>query len=240
VIYVRTKASDDDGDTNRRTTLGSILTILVALAVNEVFNADTMIFDVLGLPFYRLPDSGFLALVWWIPVWAFAENLFYSLFLRKRGELDLLPEPSPLTVFGGVALIGSIAAVLEEISYRYLALLSGIAMIGLVNLIFCGIPELFYTMITIPLANLMTLGLMEPLLYHPEGWLVGAAILSSSAAFREGHAYQGFVGWVTSWYFSMAMFFLLFEQGLVACMIAHFLFNITVAVLVGLRQHFLS
>lgn len=89
---------------------------------------------------------------------------------------------------------------------------------------------MWYTYIAGPLASMVTLGKMSNILFHPSGWAVGSALLSSNGFFRDGHKYLGLFGWINSWFIGMFMFWLLFEYGIVACIVVHFLYDFFIEV----------
>lgn len=226
VNFPTLKSSDDDdsGSNWVSRTIGGIFVIIVASLINYKWGTDILIFDVFGAPFWKMPTADALQSLWFIPVWAVAINVFALGFQMWRGKR--LPNKSPGEVMKLGVVVATLAGIFEELSFRWILFLSSIALYTLSNFLFCGIPEWLSLNLFVPLADYGTLKLMSDLLYHPEGWLVGAAILSTAAVFREGHSYQGFFGWVDSWFFAMVMFYILFAYGLPVCIIAHFTFNL--------------
>lgn len=83
-----------------------------------------------------------------------------------------------------------------------------------------------YGVLLVPLADFMTMGYLHDILYHPHSWAIGAAVLSTNAFFRDGHKYQGLFGVINAWFGGMLFFWMLFEYGLVACMVVHFLYDV--------------
>jgi hypothetical protein len=120
------------------------------------------------------------------------------------------------------------AGIVEEICFRWLIFLASIAMIQLVNIIFCGLPRLIHLYIAGPIANFTTIGFLRPYLFHSVTWAVGAGLLSANAAFRDGHKYQGVVGLINSWFGGMFLFWIMFRHGLLAGILIHFLYDLLV------------
>ena len=77
-------------------------------------------------------------------------------------------------------------------------------------------------------SSFLTLGTIDNILYHPFGWFVGAGIILANAKFRDGHKYQGKFGFINSWFIGMYLFWLMFEYGLVACIVIHFLYDMLI------------
>jgi hypothetical protein len=129
------------------------------------------------------------------------------------------------------------AGVSEEIAFRWLLFYSQIIGYKIVNWLFFGfagfgIFEWLYLHITGPIANFLTLGFLEPILLNGIGWAVGAAILSSNGKFRDGHAYQGILGWINAWFTGMFFFYLMFNYSLFASIVVHFLYDIFIFIVV--------
>ena len=235
--------SEDESDSRPGyvlTTTSGVITIIIACVINYIWGTDILIFDVFGAPFWKLPTSEAIRSLWFIPVWACTINAFVCFLKLCMGER--WSNGSAAEVMKKGLVIATLASILEELSYRWILFLSSIAGFTLSNVLLFQIPEWLSLNILVPLADFGTLKLMSDLLYHPEGWLVGAAILSTSGLFREGHSYQGFLGWVDSWFFAMVMFHVLFAHGILVCIIAHFTFNLvasaTVAFAITLRELF--
>jgi hypothetical protein len=80
------------------------------------------------------------------------------------------------------------------------------------------------------MADWATHGMLHDLLYyiHPgHTWfVVGAAIVSISIRFRDGHIYLGLIGWINAWFLGMFMFYLTFQYGLLAAILVHILYDI--------------
>jgi hypothetical protein len=136
-------------------------------------------------------------------------------------------------LFAGDVLISLWAGFMEEICFRWLIFLNAIVGMKVVNFLFFGwlgfgIAEWFQIHVFGWLANLATLGYLQTVLTNPETWAVGAGLLSANALFRNGHKYLGPIGFVNSWFIGMYMFFLLFNYGLWACILVHFLYDLLI------------
>lgn len=141
--------------------------------------------------------------------------------LRKRDAGEVFALGTIISIFAGVT---------EEIAFRWLLFFGGFLTLGATNWLFFGamgfgIPEWFFTHLWGPLANWTTLGYMEPYINHPSGWLFGGTMLSVNAFFRDGHKYQGVFGWVNSWFLGMFFFYVMFNYGLLAAIVIHFLYD---------------
>lgn len=138
--------------------------------------------------------------------------------------------PSPTKVFFMGLLTSVWVGITEEIIYRWLAFFAAFGSLCLINFLFFGfigfgLPELFNIYIWAPLANFFTAGHLQAFLIGG-GWLMSAALLSANHSFRDGHKYQGFIGWTNSWFIGMFMFYLMFTYGIFAAMLAHVLYDI--------------
>ncbi|MCH7759126.1 CPBP family intramembrane metalloprotease [Patescibacteria group bacterium] len=133
-------------------------------------------------------------------------------------------------------VISAFAGLTEEIVFRWLFFLNAIWSVKLVNWLFFGwfgwgIPQGFYTYLIVPVANFFTLGSFADILYHPLGWFVGAAVIIANAKFRAGHKYLGIFGYINSWFIGMFLFWLMFQYGLLACIVVHFLYDFIIYVI---------
>jgi len=121
----------------------------------------------------------------------------------------------------------------------FIGLILGVVMIvvlGLTGNLPPGLLEWIHLNITAPIADWTTFGALHDQLYHPAGWLAGAAVLSANAGFRDGHKYQGILGYVNSWFLGMVFFWLMFTYGLLAAILVHFLYDLIIfAVTAGMK-----
>lgn len=161
--------------------------------------------------------------------WAFCIN-FYNLFTtRNHPDLNKNAE----SVLAGGFLISVWAGVMEEICFRWLIFMSGIIGIKIVNFLFFGwlgfgLPEFFQNWLFGPIANFFTLGYLATYLVNPVNWAIGSSMLSANALFRNGHAYQGCLGWINSWFMGMAFFWIMLTYGLPAAILVHFAYDMLI------------
>ena len=168
---------------------------------------------------------------WPIFAWAIGVNVLIRAFTRNTPFENRIAED----LFWHGAATSLAAGVLEEIVFRWVLFYTAIIGVKVMNFLLLGfigfgIPELIYTHIVGPLANIVTFGKMEHILFHPAGWFVGSALLGANATFRDGHKYQGFLGQMNSWFIGMFLFWMLFEYGIVACILVHFLYDLLIDV----------
>lgn len=128
------------------------------------------------------------------------------------------------------------AGAFEEITFRWLFFLDNIVSVKVANFLFFGflgfgIPAWFHNHVLGPVANFMTLHGLESQIFHPTGWAVGAAMLTTNAFFRDGHRYQGPLGVVNSWFAGMFLFWFMFQYGLLAAILIHFLYDFMIDVI---------
>jgi hypothetical protein len=176
-------------------------------------------------------------------LWGVATTLFFNV-IRNGGILRNLAGSSwsILKIGAGVSLQ---AGVFEEIVFRWLIFYAAIVGIKIVDfLIFgfagFGLEHAVHMHVLGPLADHATLGNLHYWLSNPEYWAVGAAIVSTSVLFRDGHAYLGWFGWFNSWFMSMAFFWFMFTFGLPSAVLIHFLYDFvifgTIALVIKIRD----
>jgi hypothetical protein len=156
-----------------------------------------------------------------------AINYFWNGHIEDRLGLSI-PRVALRTVWTGV---------IEEVCFRWLLFLGGIITVKVMNYIFFGgfwfgIPEWLQLNFFGPIANFFTLGYLTEYLVKPENWAIGAGLLSANALFRDGHMYQGILGFLDIWFFGMLMFWVLFTYGLPVCILVHFLNNLMIYLMV--------
>ena len=173
--------------------------------------------------------SDWLIASWPIFAWAIGLNVLVSLTTRNRKEHNRNAEK----IFVGGAVLSLIAGVTEEIGFRWLIFLNSILIIKIMNFLFFGflglpLAEPVYKYFSAPIANFLTMGSMEHILFHRAGWSVGAGLMASNSFFSDGHKYLGWLGQVNSWFIGMFMFLILFEYGLLAWITIHFLYDLSI------------
>lgn len=168
---------------------------------------------------------------WPIFAWAIGLNVLYRALTRNTPFENRLAEE----LFWLGAGQSILAGVLEEILFRWILFFTAIVGVQFFNFCFFGfigfgIPKWIYLHIGGHIANFITIGWMKHILFHPAGWFVGAAMLGANASFRDGHKYQGRFGWANSWFIGMFLFWMLFEFGLLACILVHFLYDLFIEI----------
>ncbi len=76
------------------------------------------------------------------------------------------------------------------------------------------------------MANWASLHYLQEYFSHATGWAIGAAMLAANAKFRDGHKYQGMLGWINSWFMGLYFFWLMFNYGLPAAIVVHIVYDI--------------
>jgi len=96
----------------------------------------------------------------------------------------------------------------------------------------------FYDTILIPIAYYATFKQAEPVLYggYPALFVYGAFL--ANMWFRDGHKYQGLLGWVNSWYLGMVLLYAMLTYGLLTAIVVHALYDILIHVTIYVRRKF--
>lgn len=165
---------------------------------------------------------------WPAYVWAIGGTLFFTSQklirdIRNDGESFL----------AGGFLVSVWAGVVEEICFRWFIFFGAIVGVKITNFIFFGflgfgIPEFLHMYIFGPIANFTTFGALQDFLFHKHGWAIGAALIATNARFRDGHMYQGLLGFINSWFLGMIFFYVMFVYGLPAAIAVHFLYDMLI------------
>ncbi|GAA0935628.1 hypothetical protein [Nonomuraea longicatena] len=149
---------------------------------------------------------------------------YLARFGAEEGQVVVL---RPFPVF--------VSSALEEIAFRFVLFYAAIAGARFMDFLVLGFADLhpvrwLFADVLVPVADFATAGRMrEILLLSP--WFVAAAVLASNGRFRNGHTYQGVLGWIFSWYFGMSLFLVMFEHGLPVAIAVHIFYNMTVVAL---------
>jgi len=165
------------------------------------------------------------------PIFAWGTGVATIIAICTRNDRDTNRHAEKIIARG--TLISIFAGIAEEVIFRWLFLLGAIVLVKIGNFLFFGflgfgIPSWLHLHAFGPLANWITLGHLEPYLFHSTGWAVGAAMLSANSFFRDGHKYQGSFGWVNSWFIGMFLFWIMFQYGLLAAILAHFVYDLLI------------
>jgi hypothetical protein len=123
---------------------------------------------------------------------------------------------------------------LEELIFRWLLFYSYIVGLTVLNFLLVGfagfgIPQWLFLHVFGPLADFVTFYKLHDFLFSTQySWVVGAAILTANGKFRQGHLYQGWSGWVWSWYGGMFLFLVMFKYGLLTAIVLHIVYNFVI------------
>lgn len=79
--------------------------------------------------------------------------------------------------------------------------------------------------ITFPILNFLSIGALAPILNGPDALFVMGAV-AANAWFRDGHKYQGPVGYFNSWFVGFVLLYAAFTYGLLVAIVVHALYNI--------------
>lgn len=171
-----------------------------------------------------------LAASWPILIWAVGIT-FVTASLTRNSRYDNAHAEAYLA--NGIWL-SLRAGTMEEIIFRWLLFMWSIAMAKFGDFILGGfifdhgLVWWMYQYILDPIANFFTFGLLQNELRGDTAWYIAAGLMIANSSFRDGHKYQGLVGLINSWFIGMYMFYLLFNFGLVACIVVHLVYDVTI------------
>lgn len=236
----RTKRDEDDDESGKKNYITASISALFTLTLVYWLFPDTIPYEFWG--FWEIKGTfwDWMYAAWPIFVWGVGFNIVYfMLFPRPLHAKNY----HPAAVLLGGTIRSAWAGTTEEIAHRWILFLSGTAWATLGNFLFFGfagfgIPKFFHMWVWGPIANFTTFGYLEEYIFHPTHWAVGAGLLYSNAFFRDGHKYQGLVGWTNSWFLGMFFFWILFQYGLLAAILVHFLYNFFIYAYAALRSAF--
>ncbi|GCE50225.1 hypothetical protein EI42_05445 [Thermosporothrix hazakensis] len=119
---------------------------------------------------------------------------------------------------------------LEEVCFRWVLFYSYIVGLTVANVLFFGFAgfglfQWLFLHVFGPAADFVTLHKLHDILFG-SSWVIGAAILSANGKFRQGHAYQGWIGWLWAWFGGMFLFLVMFHYGLPIAIGVHILYNL--------------
>ncbi|MBP7134280.1 CPBP family intramembrane metalloprotease [Patescibacteria group bacterium] len=177
-------------------------------------------------------------------IWGVSLGTFIHIWRTLAGDTEGVEKLSREFSLGQIFVHGVFTSVraglFEEIMFRWIIFLGAIVTGKVMNFLlfgFCsnGLLAWFHLNIAGPVADVTTFHYLHPYLFHPSGWAVGAAILGTNAFFRDGHRYQGFIGYVNSWFVGMFLFHIFFVHGLVAAILIHVIYDLLLDVLLTTR-----
>jgi hypothetical protein len=164
---------------------------------------------------------------WMIFVWAFSVTTFVAVCTRNRSELNQNAEE----VLRLGLKVSVRAGVMEEICFRWLIFYNAIIAAKIGNFFLFGLVRWIQLHVAGPVVNFVSFGALSEWLIKPSNWAVGAAIVSANAMFRDGHRYQGLLGFVNSWFMGLVFFWILFRFGLPAAIVIHFSYDMLIFVI---------
>jgi len=172
---------------------------------------------------------------WPIFLWAIVVTTISALTTKSNPKLNREAEK----ILAGGFAVSAVRGPLEEIIFRWILFFSSIISIQVTNFLFFdwlgfGIAEWLHLNFFGPIINFITFGKMHWLIFA-QGWAVGAAALSVNAFFREGHRYLGPFGYVNSWVIGFFYFWIMFNYGLIPCMISHALYNLSIFIIIYIK-----
>ncbi len=206
--------------------LTAVFSLLLLLGVKGCFPEATP-FDTFEFWHDNLIIDGMLA-SWPIYLWGGVLTAIVAAVTLNKREINRNAE---FLIIGG-PIISAIAGIFEEMTFRWILFLWAIVTVKIGNFLFFGwlgfgLGEFIHMWIAGPIANFVTFGKMEWLLYD-QGWAVGAAALAANAKFRDEHKYLGAFGWLNSWAIGMFMFYIMFTYGLMAAILSHFVYDLII------------
>lgn len=214
-----------------RAFLISIFTIFGLLTATSVVFPDLLPFGL--FEFWMMKGSLLEAIVISCPVYIFGMGINAYYLFRTYNKYS--ETPSDILLAG--TLISLRAGVVEEVVFRWLIFMSSTIMLPALDWLLLGfmglnVVQWVYIGVLCPVANFFTFGLLKQFLLHSAKWSIGAAIINANSRFRDGHAYQGIVGFTISWFMGMYFFWLMFTYGLVAAIVVHFLYDFLIYIVV--------
>ena len=214
-----------------RGVLISMLITFGLLAVSSLIFPDLLPFGL--FEFWALKGSLMEAILISYPAYLFGMGLNAFYLFRTYNNYTETPTEILLTGIG----ISVRAGVLEEVLFRWLIFLSATLFLPVLDWLLLGfmglnVIEWVYVGVMCPVANFFTLGLLKQFLLHSTRWSIGAALISANSRFRDGHSYQGIMGFTVSWFMGMYFFWLMFTYGLVAAILVHFIYDFLIFLVV--------
>jgi hypothetical protein len=100
-----------------------------------------------------------------------------------------------------------------------------------------GAASFFYSHIVFPILSWISFGSLDSILYYSDNGatpLFCMGIVSANASFRNGHKYQGPIGWVNSWVVGFVFAYAMLYHGLWVAIAIHALYDLEIAIVVYL------
>lgn len=175
-----------------------------------------------------------LSRVWLIFTWGFGVTLL-NILINKQRYTSEYPKPE---LFGRAGWLSFHAGFFEEFIYRGYIFLVSMVVLRVLNVVTFGFVQYASSEFFLPLANVMTFGNLEQQLFHPQGWVFGASLVFANGLFRDGHSYQGLIGYINSWFIGMVMFWLVFNYGMGTAIMAHFVYDLLIFGLIAATSEY--
>jgi hypothetical protein len=224
------------------TTIGSLLLVILF----EIFWPEVIPFTFTQFLFFEGTIAGLIQYAMPIFIFGIVFTLVTQLLTRNRREMNQVAEYiAPLG-----CLVSTAAGFFEEIAFRWLIFYGQIVSYFLLNQLFfavfggIGIFEWWQLNVMAPVVNfVLGLPLFDSLNYaviapiisgEQYGWVVGAALVTSVGQFRDAHTTHNLFGKIVVWFIGMYMFVLMFQYGLFAAMLVHFLYDLFIFLVIAL------
>lgn len=203
---------------------------LIVVSLVMFFRPDIVPFNV--LEFWNMSGSplDWISAGKWILLWGGLVTVAWCVFTQNEPRNNRHAE----RILGQGIKISIAAGIGQEILFRWTYLLSGIVMVQVFDWLLGGfyfghgVLHLLQTHVLGPIADLTTLGSMSEFLVRSDTWAVGAGMLATNLAYRDGHKYTGKFGVVNNWFIGMAFFYLMFTYGLLAAILVHILYDLVI------------
>lgn len=165
-----------------------------------------------------------LSQVWFIFAWGFGIQFLIQIWrvvrLKRR-------EAGMEALMRRAVWLSANAGLFEEIIFRLYGFLSTIIALRYFDEAWHGVLEGIAVNFMLPVANFVTFGLFQRE-FTGSDWAIGMAIILGSLFFRSAHIHYGLLAKANVWLIGMVMFWLMFNYGLVAAILAHFLYDAAV------------
>lgn len=89
-----------------------------------------------------------------------------------------------------------------------------------------------YQKVFYPIISFVSFGLMEPVFTGDHQPLLVMGMISANFAFRDGHKYQGLIGWTNAWWMGCVFIFATLNYGLPVAIAVHAVYDILIMLLV--------
>ncbi len=134
-----------------------------------------------------------------------------------------------------VVFIMSLGGLLKKSNILFIGGILVLSVYGLIYWCLSGITDPVYWCyenILFPIVNFFTAGYLRDIFYDRNvvSFLFIAGAISANAKFRDGHKYQGLIGYYNSWFIGCVMIYCLVHYGLAVCILSHAIYDLIFAV----------